>query len=108
MQELYSLLFSSLPGEITAAVILYLAGYATSRVLSKFNQKRKITVLHRRTESAFQAIEAAEQKFSKDGKGSKKLEYATHYLMANADIRNYEEAQNLILQCFPLTRLYHD
>ncbi len=106
MKDLYSALFSSLPGEITAAAVIYLAGYLTSKLINHLNQEKKINVLHRRTEIAFQAIEAAEEKFPGPGNGPKKLEEATHFLMANAKIKSYEDAQNLILQCFPLTKLY--
>ena len=106
MEQSYASLFSSLPGELTAALVIYLAGYATSKLFDGLNKKRKITVLHHRTEMAFKAIEAAEQKFPGPGNGSQKLELATNYLMDNAKITNYEEAQNLILRCFPLTKLY--
>ncbi|OGY18273.1 MAG: hypothetical protein A3F04_00165 [Candidatus Chisholmbacteria bacterium RIFCSPHIGHO2_12_FULL_49_9] len=107
MEQSFAALFSSLPGELTAALVIYLAGYATSRLFSRLNHKHQITVLHHRTETAFKAIEMAEQKYPGPGNGPKKLEYATHELMESAKLKKYEDAQNLILQCFPLTKLNH-
>lgn len=108
MTKIFSAIFDTLPGEVTAAIVLYLAGYATNELFDKLNQKRKVTLLTRRTEIAFQAIELAEKKFPKPKQGVKKLEFAIRHLMAEANVKKYEEAQKLILQCFPLTTLSHN
>jgi len=108
MEKPYSLLFSSLPGELIAAIVIYIAGYATNELFDRLNQKHRISILTHQTEIAFKAIEMAEQKFPGEGNGSKKLDLATRYLMDKGRIKRYEEARSLILQCFPLTRLSHD
>ena len=105
MSNVFELISSALPGEITAAILIYVAGFATNELFDIVNQKYRIKLLTRRTETAFRAIELAEKKFPGPRQGPKKLKFATHYLLANTRIKKFREAQNLILQCFPLTKL---
>lgn len=105
MSNLFELISSALPGEISAAILLYLAGYATNELIDIINKKQEIKVLTHRTEVAFKAIELAEKKFPGSKKGPSKLKFATQYLLTNTKIKKYKEAQDLILQCFPLTKL---
>lgn len=103
MPQLFSSLPSALPVEVLAAILLYAAGYATNELFDIINRKRRVRMMMRRTEVAFQAIELTEKKFPGLGQGAKKLKFAAHYLLANSKIRKYKDAQNLILKCFPLT-----
>ncbi|MCH7951238.1 hypothetical protein IH980_00675 [Patescibacteria group bacterium] len=105
MPKVFSSISSALPGEVIAAILLYAAGYVTNELIDLVNKKRKITTLTRRTEVAFKGIELAEKKYPGPGKGQKKLKFSAHYLLANTKIKKYSDAQNLILQCFPLTNL---
>jgi hypothetical protein len=105
MSDLFELISSALPGEISAAILLYAAGYITNEVIDIVNKKHEIKVLTHQTELAFKAIERAEKEFPIPGQGSKKLKFATDYLVTNTKIKKFREAQNLILQCFPLTKL---
>jgi hypothetical protein len=72
MTNVLELISSALPGEISAAILLYVAGYATNELFDVLNQKHKIKVLTGRTEIAFKGIQLAEKKFPGPRQGSKK------------------------------------
>lgn len=97
--------FKDITFELTAAILIYLAGVLTSRfwhLLRKSSEEKKLKA---NAQIALEIIYEAEESFPGRKRGAEKLVYAVEKFMTKAGVKDYQTAQNYIIQIFNLTNL---